>query len=122
MIRRPPRSTRTDTLFPYTTLFRSFGAIRIETARESVLVHPAVALDIAPDLKRCDGASLSHEIRDQRELPDEFFGVLRHRQRRLGRRRIAWVPSCKSPPIFAPFEVHADIGRASCRDRVGQYV
>src|SRR3546814_1558359 len=31
MIRRPPRSTRTDTLFPYTTLFRSWeeeGAIR----------------------------------------------------------------------------------------------
>src|SRR3546814_3867798 len=29
MLRRPPRSTRTDTLFPYTTLFRS-GAIRSE--------------------------------------------------------------------------------------------
>src|SRR3546814_12320954 len=28
MIRRPPRSTRTDTLFPYTTLFRSNGAFR----------------------------------------------------------------------------------------------
>src|SRR3546814_6091795 len=29
MIRRPPRSTRTDTLFPYTTLFRSqFGVLR----------------------------------------------------------------------------------------------
>src|SRR3546814_11162625 len=27
MIRRPPRSTRTDTLFPYTTLFRSDGEI-----------------------------------------------------------------------------------------------
>src|SRR3546814_2904276 len=27
MIRRPPRSTRTDTLFPYTTLFRSFPKI-----------------------------------------------------------------------------------------------
>src|SRR3546814_6264024 len=26
MLRRPPRSTRTDTLFPYTTLFRSTGA------------------------------------------------------------------------------------------------
>src|SRR3546814_5027601 len=26
MIRRPPRSTRTDTLFPYTTLFRSYRA------------------------------------------------------------------------------------------------
>src|SRR3546814_20735999 len=28
MIRRPPRSTRTDTLFPYTTLFRSIGKVR----------------------------------------------------------------------------------------------
>src|SRR3546814_5181385 len=28
MMRRPPRSTRTDTLFPYTTLFRSRGAHR----------------------------------------------------------------------------------------------
>src|SRR3546814_7599510 len=27
MIRRPPRSTRTDTLFPYTTLFRSAGRL-----------------------------------------------------------------------------------------------
>src|SRR3546814_18274887 len=30
MIRRPPRSTRTDTLFPYTTLFRSLSAVRPE--------------------------------------------------------------------------------------------
>src|SRR3546814_2397768 len=29
MIRRPPRSTRTDTLFPYTTLFRSAGAAKM---------------------------------------------------------------------------------------------
>src|SRR3546814_7433277 len=29
MIRRPPRSTRTDTLFPYTTLFRSQGLSRV---------------------------------------------------------------------------------------------
>src|SRR3546814_12966660 len=27
MIRRPPRSTRTDTLFPYTTLFRATGVL-----------------------------------------------------------------------------------------------
>src|SRR3546814_13931116 len=27
MIRRPPRSTRTDTLFPYTTLFRSYDVL-----------------------------------------------------------------------------------------------
>src|SRR3546814_9250914 len=29
MIRRPPRSTRTDTLFPYTTLFRSAGDVDV---------------------------------------------------------------------------------------------
>src|SRR3546814_6869319 len=29
MIRRPPRSTRTDTLFPYTTLFRSLSERRV---------------------------------------------------------------------------------------------
>src|SRR3546814_12839043 len=32
MIRRPPRSTRTDTLFPYTTLFRSAEAPLLEVA------------------------------------------------------------------------------------------
>src|SRR3546814_10105073 len=29
MIRRPPRATRTDTLFPYTTLFRSQNAVEV---------------------------------------------------------------------------------------------
>src|SRR3546814_2996755 len=38
MIRRPPRSTRTDTLFPYTTLFRS-----AEAARRDQLVRGPVA-------------------------------------------------------------------------------
>src|SRR3546814_16553920 len=32
MIRRPPRSTRTDTLFPYTTLFRSVDEFAVELA------------------------------------------------------------------------------------------
>src|SRR3546814_15650541 len=32
MIRRPPRSTRTDTLFPYTTLFRSTERRRVPPA------------------------------------------------------------------------------------------
>src|SRR3546814_3703917 len=35
MIRRPPRSTRTDTLFPYTTLFRSLHAQRLHE-----VLHP----------------------------------------------------------------------------------
>src|SRR3546814_20785771 len=34
MIRRPPRSTRTDTLFPYTTLVRSNGIAKSGSARE----------------------------------------------------------------------------------------
>src|SRR3546814_5418097 len=33
MIRRPPRSTRTDTLFPYTTLFRSIAGAARAAAR-----------------------------------------------------------------------------------------
>src|SRR3546814_14755163 len=36
MIRRPPRSTRTDTLFPYTTLFRS--ATLVESAADVLAV------------------------------------------------------------------------------------
>src|SRR3546814_14467214 len=36
MIRLPPRSTRTDTLFPYTTLFRSAGCLPIDRRRKRV--------------------------------------------------------------------------------------
>src|SRR3546814_3611642 len=42
MIRRPPRSTRTDTLFPYTTLFRSvanaqFHMLRMHTLKQMLV-------------------------------------------------------------------------------------
>src|SRR3546814_20336231 len=48
IIRRPPRSTRTDTLFPYTTLFRSVGSgLAID-----VLDGPGGALDFLVDLHR----------------------------------------------------------------------
>src|SRR3546814_2380528 len=40
MIRRPPRSTRTDTLFPYTTLFRS-GWSRATSETSPCVVRPA---------------------------------------------------------------------------------
>src|SRR3546814_9176601 len=43
MIRRPPRSTRTDTLFPYTTLFRSPLAPQFD-------VHQQVATRVQPFL------------------------------------------------------------------------
>src|SRR3546814_13616273 len=40
MIRRPPRSTRTDTLFPYTTLFRSAVGQRVDACVDTVVDHP----------------------------------------------------------------------------------
>src|SRR3546814_9993492 len=46
MLLRPPRSTRTDTLFPYTTLFRSGG---VERHAGQGLVHGNERLSVAPD-------------------------------------------------------------------------
>src|SRR3546814_401244 len=52
MIRRPPRSTRTDTLFPYTTLFRSANANfhfrMVEVAMMLLLPMAALAFAIPP--------------------------------------------------------------------------
>src|SRR3546814_8326537 len=52
MIRRPPRSTRTDTLFPYTTLFRSVAStaadpqtIIAETALTDITERGATRMD-----------------------------------------------------------------------------
>src|SRR3546814_12768839 len=39
MLRRPPRSTRTDTLFPYTTLFRSEAIVAIAAGRRRGLAE-----------------------------------------------------------------------------------
>src|SRR3546814_8359613 len=46
MLRRPPRSTRTDTLFPYTTLFRSSGENEpvVRRIRKQFLRHRLVAV------------------------------------------------------------------------------
>src|SRR3546814_7343205 len=48
MIRRPPRSTRTDTLFPYTTLFRSVFEDLIRVAE--VEGEPVAFMMTLPDL------------------------------------------------------------------------
>src|SRR3546814_21087777 len=51
MIRRPPRSTRTDTLFPYTTLFRSPDLIRIiASSRKLAQIRRCV---VRPNPNRC---------------------------------------------------------------------
>src|SRR3546814_7044128 len=51
MIRRPPRSTRTDTLFPYTTLFRSKDAAAVE-----------VALKPGAEVRTADGADVLGKV------------------------------------------------------------
>src|SRR3546814_10545262 len=52
MIRRPPRSTRTDTLFPYTTLFRSGWALPLPTIDPQIVRRSAAALDrYGPDFR-----------------------------------------------------------------------
>src|SRR3546814_17338731 len=53
MIRRPPRSTRTDTLFPYTTLFRS-----IDPARKPA--DYAALADLRSDFRDLGCAKFSH--------------------------------------------------------------
>src|SRR3546814_17159398 len=68
MIRRPPRSTRTDTLFPYTTLFRSRGGARlmvsIPSARMDQIAarHAELSAEMArPDLPPEKFVALSKE-------------------------------------------------------------
>src|SRR3546814_8354149 len=51
MIRRPPISTRTDTRFPYTTLFRSVGVLVV--GRRIARVEPAHLLEQRAG--KCDG-------------------------------------------------------------------
>src|SRR3546814_4466036 len=65
MIRRPPRSTRTDTLFPYTTLFRSFCH-----GRSIELEHlPSRIADYRDDKARSAGAELLAQLSDGPLLP-----------------------------------------------------
>src|SRR3546814_1347380 len=52
MIRRPPRSTRTDTLFPYTTLFRSVPMVDVQR------------LAVQLEGKQCVGVGRVHAIED----------------------------------------------------------
>src|SRR3546814_7299521 len=53
MIRRPPRSTRTDTLFPYTTLFRSLDQVH-ETRKRAVCQTAALGHAQRHFLRRFD--------------------------------------------------------------------
>src|SRR3546814_20418886 len=90
MIRRPPRSTRTDTLFPYTTLFRSAALPRPERVAEGEHVRVGAHAGVA---EQVPGAS------------DGVAG-LEDRIRRPGRLGLQVVPSADAGP---PGADHADV-------------
>src|SRR3546814_11753931 len=67
MIRRPPRSTRTDTLFPYTTLFRSVSLINCPPAIETLLGTVAREHCELPPAPKAETPLLAVTIRIGRE-------------------------------------------------------
>src|SRR3546814_2593427 len=77
MIRRPPRSTRTDTLFPYTTLFRSPVRALAATAGKAVRrVAAGTALALAAALGMSAMASSAHATRSE-EHTSELQSLMR---------------------------------------------
>src|SRR3546814_4157505 len=85
MIRRPPRSTRTDTLFPYTTLFRSVrhplrradGELRPDlAARRRRLLPSATPIRRRPDRRRGQGVTPMSEDRSE-EHTSELQSLMR---------------------------------------------
>src|SRR3546814_14046240 len=84
MIRRPPRSNRTDTLFPYTTLFRSIRReAAIPTAMSWFINDPQQADALVRDGK-VDLVMLGRALLDNPHWPYEAA-------RALGIDRAAWV-------------------------------
>src|SRR3546814_3232471 len=73
MIRRPPRSTRTDTRFPYTSLFRSLG--RMIAAPPFRMIVADIA-DIVPDVGRPGTERMSGQGTAPRALEGAFARVL----------------------------------------------
>src|SRR3546814_21151614 len=69
MIRRPPRSTRTDTLFPDTTLFRSFRKHR-HISKVGMFSNPGFDLFMQIEIRPCPPAPI------KRELPTALPGEL----------------------------------------------
>src|SRR3546814_18465520 len=131
MIRRPPRSTRTDTLLPYTTLFRSlhFSLRDLLSVRNIAVPGALVQIIVATLMGIGIGVALGWGV-----LAGFVFGLalsvastvvlLRSLQSRnlveteLGRIAVGWLTVVDLTMVLA----HVQIASASCRGRVGQYV
>src|SRR3546814_12370662 len=114
MIRRPPRSTRTHTLFPYPTLFRSPGAMLRVRNRRGDAEMPYATMD--------DGVKLYYESTGS-GFPilfiHEFAGDYRSWEPQVRHFSRSYRCVTYSARGYPPSD---DIGRASCRAIVCQYV
>src|SRR3546814_20844389 len=127
MIRRPPRSTRTDTLFPYTTLFRSarcvdhaFQAVDDEEVTLLVVIaevagaEETLAVALEEDLRGFFG-SVPVAEEDLRPGGDDLAGF-------VGAEFLQRVGIADARVDVEDRVAEASLGRASCRERVCQYV
>src|SRR3546814_11170654 len=105
MIRRPPRSTRTDTLFPYTTLFRSAGA----RDRPEVISLTKLVPEIGGHCDVCGEISVVDHIRLAAML-----------EQAIHQRDVAAGPDREVKVRFfgGPGPARLENGRALCRGRV----
>src|SRR3546814_21064487 len=117
MIRRPPRSTRTDTLFPYTTLFRSYSRRAVDLVASSLVVDMLAPLKIT-----LDENYVAHRLTDAEAAEFKASGITGfHNAYGLGgpdakRQALEFLAGWQG---FAGRNSH-EIGRASCRERVCQ--
>src|SRR3546814_15102368 len=123
MIPRPPRSTRTDTLFPYTTLFRSAKPEESLKSSAGPIFHQTVDIFAEPRI-----FNLMVDItRDSPDALDRVFQALSDPTRRAMLGDLAVRPHTVGE-LAAPFEISLagaskhiqvlEIGRAACRERV----
>src|SRR3546814_11025496 len=111
MIRLPPRSTRTDTLFPYTTLFRSPEQRPDRQVAEEKEQQPAHRIE-EQDVAEPDQV----EMREAEQRQPYHAGIMRRRRAAPLRR------GALDDQQGAGAEQQREIGRESCGERVGQYV
>src|SRR3546814_17546359 len=116
MIRRPPRSTHTDTLFPYTTLVRSArpSARRSRPARR-LGRYPGLAAGLGEGTHAADvGLALGH--RDDPARVEQVEGMARLHALVIG------GPRHRPPLVVGELQARLEIGRASWRERVWKSV
>src|SRR3546814_9789849 len=82
MIRRPPRSTRTDTLFPYTTLFRSgYNNVSVRTA-ETLFENPRDILRIIRKMNEVEAKRSEEHTSELQSLMRTSYAVFCLKQKR----------------------------------------